>query len=201
MYGAAEIGTVTNINALKERQFLSSVGKSYDKLIKVKILSKDNKFLNHNLVGEIVCKTPGKFKMYYNSLKLNKESFFKGYFKTGDLGYKNKQNYLFYKSRIKNTIRRSGMTIFPEDIEKIFINNKNISEVAVVGKETTNKTVIFLFIIKKKNIDEAYIKNICLKKLSNFQFPNKIIFLRKFPKTNIGKIDKIKLLRSFRQFF
>lgn len=201
MYGAAEIGTVTNINILKEGRFLSSVGKSYNKLIKIKILSKDNKFLNHNLVGEIVCKTPGKFKMYYNSQKLNKDSFFKGYFKTGDIGFINKQNYLFYKSRIKNTIRRSGITIFPEDIEKIFINNRNISDVAVVGKETTNKTIIFLFIIKRKSIDEAYIKNICLKKLSKFQFPNKIFFLRKFPKTNVGKINKIKLLSSFRQFF
>ena len=60
--------------------------------------------------------------------------------------------------------------------------------------QTKSKTIIFLFIIKKKNIDETYIKNICLKKLSKFQFPNKIYFLKKFPKTNVGKINKIKLL-------
>ena len=108
---------------------------------------------------------------------------------------------MYYKSRIKNTIRRNGITIFPEDIEKVFINNKNISDVAVVAKDIANKTVIFLFIIKSKNVTEHYIKNICLKKLSEFQFPNKIYFLQKFPKTKIGKIDKIKLLRNFRQFF
>ena len=197
MYGATEIGTVTNINALKEKKFLSSVGKSYNKSIKIKILSKDNKFLEPNSVGEIVCKTPGKFKMYYNLEKLNKESFFKGYFKTGDLGFINKQKYLYYKSRIKNIIRRSGITIFPEDIEKVFIDNKNITDAAVVGKETTKKTIISLFIIKKENIDESYIRNICLKKLSMFQYPNKIIFLQKFPRTKVGKVDKIKLLRSF----
>ena len=191
MYGATEIGTITNINVLKEKKFLSSVGRSYDGSIKIKILSKDNKFLEHNSVGEIVCKTPGKFKNYYNSKKLNNESFFKGYFKTGDLGFINKQKYLYYKSRIKNTIRRNGITIFPEDIEKVFINNKNISDVAVVAKDIANKTVLFLFIIKSKNITEHYIKNICLKKLSEFQFPNKIYFLQKFPKTKIGKIDKI----------
>ena len=197
MYGATEIGTVTNINALKEKKFLSSVGKSYNKSIKIKILSKDNKFLEPNSVGEIVCKTPGKFKMYYNLEKLNKESFFKGYFKTGDLGFINKQKYLYYKSRIKNIIRRSGITIFPEDIEKVFIDNKNITDAAVVGKETTKKTIISLFIIKKENIDESYIRNICLKKLSMFQYPNKIVFLQKFPRTKVGKVDKIKLLRSF----
>ena len=109
-----------------------------------------------------------------------------------------KEKYLYFKSRVKNIIRRSGITIYPEDIEKVFINDKNISDVAVIGKELKNKTLIFLFIIKKKKIQESYIRNVCLKKLSKFQFPNRIIFLKKFPKTNLGKINKIKLLRNFR---
>ena len=136
--------------------------------------------------------------MYYDSKKLNKDAFFQGYFKTGDLGYMNRQKYLFFKSRAKNTIRRSGITIYPEDIEKIFLKDKNINDVAVIGKEMKSKTDIFLFLIKKKKIDERYIKNICLKKLSKFQFPNKIFFVKKFPKTNLGKIDKLRLLRRLR---
>ena len=111
-----------------------------------------------------------------------------------------KYNYVYFKSRIKNIIRRSGITIFPEDIEKVFINDKNIKDVAAIGKENKNKNIIYLFIVKRNNINENYIKNICLNKLSNFQYPNEIIFLKQFPKTNLGKINKIKLLRNFRQF-
>ena len=33
--------------------------------------------------------------------------------------------------------------------------------------------------------------------LSTFQLPNKIIFVKEFPKTNLGKIDKIKLMRLY----
>ena len=200
MYGAAEVGTITNLDINKNKKFLSSVGKSYKKSIKIKILSDKNKFLGNNKIGEIVCKTPGKFKMYYNAKELNKNSYFKEYFKTGDLGYMDKYNYVYFKSRIKNIIRRGGITIFPEDIEKVFINDKNIKDVAAIGKENKNKTIIYLFIVKRNNINENYIKNICLNKLSNFQYPNEIIFLKQFPKTNLGKINKIKLLRNFRQF-
>lgn len=200
MYGAAEVGTISSLDINKNKKYLSSVGKSYSENIKIKILSDRNKFLGENKIGEIVCKTPGKFKGYYKSNDLNKNSNFNGYFKTGDLGYLNKK-YLYFKSRMKNIIRKSGITIYPEDIEKVFIDDKNIKEVAVIGKEFKDKTIIFLFIVKNKEIGPAYIKNICIKKLSKFQFPDKIIFKKNFPKTNLGKINKIKLLRSSGNFF
>lgn len=194
MYGAAEIGTVTSINISKDKKNYKSVGKTYDKNIKIKILS-NNKFLKKNKIGEIVCKTPGKFKYYFNSKALNKDSFYKGFFKTGDVGYLDKKNYLYFLSRKKNIIRRSGITIYPEDIENIFLKDKKINQIAVVGKEEKLETKLFFYFEKNKFFNENYVKNICLKKLSTFQMPNKIIFLKKMPKTNLGKINKMKLVQ------
>ena len=57
MYGAAEIGTVTSFNINREKQYLKSVGKIYDKKIQIKILSKNNKLLPPGEIGEIICKT------------------------------------------------------------------------------------------------------------------------------------------------
>lgn len=195
MYGAAEIGTVTSINLLKDIKNLNSVGKTYNRKIKIKILSENNTPLQMGKIGEIACKTPGEFKEYYNSRALNQNAYYKEFFKTGDLGYLNNKGYLFFLSRKKNVIRRSGITIYPEDIENTFLKDSKIKEVAVVGKETKISTKIYLFILKSKYLNESYIRNICLKKLSTFQIPNQIIFLKKFPKTNLGKINKIKLLR------
>lgn len=196
MYGAAEVGTVASINVSKNKKKIKSVGKKYDKNIDIKILA-NNKFLPFGESGEIVCKTPGSFKGYLKLKKFNNNSFFKKYFKTGDVGYLDKDNYLYFLSRKKNIIRKSGITIYPEDIEKIFQNNKYIKEAVVVGKETKKKTSLFLFILKNKKIKENYIKNLCLKKLSTFQLPDKILFVKKFPKTNLGKIDRKKLLKLF----
>ena len=59
------------------------------------------------------------------------------------------------------------------------------------------KVLFFILILKVKKgkkLNDAYIKNICIKKLSTFQMPNKIHFLDKLPKTNLGKVDKKKLL-------
>ena len=193
MYGTTEIGTVTNINILKNKKKIKSVGKSYHKKIHIKILSDDNKFLPHYKPGEIICKTPAEFKYYLNLEKLNKNSHFRGYFKTGDIGYLDTNKYLYFLSRKKNIIRRSGITIYPEDIEKLILKDRKIKEVAVIGMETRATTLVYLFVKKAKKIDEQYVKNVCLKRLSAFQIPNKIIILKEIPRTNLGKINKTKL--------
>ena len=194
MYGASEIATATSININREREKIKSVGRSYNSKIKIRILSEKNKFLEKGEIGEIVCKTPLKFKYYLNKKKATKISYFKNYFKTGDIGYLDKQNYLFFLGRKKNIIRRSGISVYPEDIENIFLNDRNITEVAVIGVDRVKNEEIHLFVKKEKKLNEAYIKNLCIKKLSTFQMPNKIHFLDKLPKTNLGKVDKKKLL-------
>ncbi len=193
MYGASEVGTVTSINLKKEKKSLKSVGKIYNKLIKVKILSKKNKILPKNKVGEIICTTPGIFKGYLGPKKINKDAFHGKFFKTGDIGYLDKKGYLYYLGRKKNIIRRSGITVYPEDIENTLLLDKNIKEVAVLGKQKNMSDNIYVFIKKEKNINHDYVQKICLKKLSTFQLPNKIFLIDNLPKSNLGKINKSKL--------
>ena len=193
MYGASEIGTVTSINIKKEIKHLKSVGRIYSKLIKIKILSKNKKFLPANNPGEIICKTPGLFKGYLGTRKINEEAFFKNFFRTGDVGYLDKKNFLYFLSRKKNIIRRSGITIYPEDIEKTLLNDKNVKEAAVIGGKGKFSEKIYLFIKKEKKINQNYIKNICIKKLSTFQIPNEILLIKDMPKSILGKINKNKL--------
>ena len=200
MYGAAEIGTVTSFNINREKQYLKSVGKIYDKRIQIKVLSKNNKLLSPGKIGEIICKTPGKFKYYFSHLKNkknHKDYFYKDFFKTGDLGYLNKKKYLYYVGRKKNIIRRNGITIYPEDLEKELTKNSRIKEVAVCSNQKNNKTIIYLFVKKEEKLQYNYVRDKCLRNLSTFQLPNKIIFVKEFPKTNLGKIDKIKLMRLY----
>ena len=197
MYGAAEIGTITNINLTKNKIKSKSVGKVYDKKISIKILSETNSYLSQNKIGEIICKTPGKFESYLGLSKLTKDSFFKGYFKTGDLGYLDKKNNLFYLGRKKNIFKRSGINIYPEDIENILLRNNKIKEVALIPYSKGSSIKLILFVKKEHFINYEFVRDICLKKLSTFQLPNEIKLISKFPKTASQKIDKLKIKKTF----
>ena len=193
MYGASEIGTVTYFCVNKNKDQINSVGKITGSNIKLKILSKEGKFHKHNQTGEIICKNNFMFNNYYLDKKKTKENFFKNYFKTGDYGYFDNKGFLYFKGRIKNIIKRSGINIFAEDIEKILVQDKFIDEIIVTSKKKMNDNLLIFYIKKNKNLNKQYVQNVCLKKLSKFQYPNEIIFVKNFEKTSIGKIDRKKI--------
>ncbi|MEE4176816.1 MAG: AMP-binding protein [Bacteroides sp.] len=89
----------------------------------IKILDPDP----HTGEGEIVAKGPNVMMGYYKDPVQTAEVFTKdGWFKTGDLGVLDKDNYLYIKGRLKNMILGpSGENIYPEEIEAL-INGEDL---------------------------------------------------------------------------
>lgn len=87
--------------------------------------------------GEIWAKGPNVMKGYYKEPELTKEVLTDdGWFKTGDLGIIDDDNYLFIRGRSKNVIiGPSGENIFPEDIESVINNFKHVVESLVISKK------------------------------------------------------------------
>jgi long-chain acyl-CoA synthetase len=87
--------------------------------------------------GEIWAKGPNVMIGYYKEPELTKAVFSEdGWFKTGDLGVLNEQNYLYIKGRLKNIILGSnGENIYPEEIESVINNFRYVVESLVVQKK------------------------------------------------------------------
>lgn len=195
MYGASEIGTVTSFKLKKNK--LISVGKVL-KNMSIKIVDEKNNFLKRGDIGEILCKSPLRFKYYYNNKNLTDRAFFKNYFRTGDLGKLDKDDYLYFISRKQDLIISSGKNIFPSDIEKELLKINYIKEAAVIGlKDKFFGEVVFAVCVptsKINNIEEK-IRKILSEKLSTYQLPLAYDFIKELPKNRLGKIEK-KFLRE-----
>ena len=83
--------------------------------------------------GEILAKGPNIMKGYYKDEEQTKKVFTSdGWFKTGDLGMIDKDNYLYIRGRLKNmVVGPSGENIYPEEIESV-INNQSMVLESVV---------------------------------------------------------------------
>jgi len=96
-------------------------------------------FLNTNEdgIGEIAIKSPSVMSGYYNNAEATAEAFTAdGWLRTGDLGYRDKDGFLFITGRQKNLIVSSGgKNIYPEEIETNFSGSRIIAEILIVGRK------------------------------------------------------------------
>lgn len=87
--------------------------------------------------GEIVAKGPNIMRGYYKNEEETKKVFTSdGWFRTGDLGAMDKDNFLYIKGRLKNmVVGPSGENIYPEEIESLINNQSMVLESLVLEKK------------------------------------------------------------------
>lgn len=105
--------------------------------------------------GEIWVKGPNVMQGYYKDPEQTKNVLDdNGWFRTGDLGVLDKNNFLFIKGRLKNMIvMNSGENIYPEEIETV-INNFNYVGDSIVVEEKGKLVALVYF--NKEEIEKKY---------------------------------------------
>lgn len=92
-----------------------------------------------NGVGEIVAKSDSVMLEYYGNEEATKEVLEDGWFHTGDLGYFDKDGYLYISGRKKTVIvLKNGKNIYPEEIEGLIGRIDGVKESFVYGVPSTN---------------------------------------------------------------
>lgn len=123
-YGITECSPLIAVNT-KESNRKKSVGKVIE-CCEVCISNK------HKGIGEIFVRGDNVMKGYYKDTRANEKAFENGWFKTGDLGYIDKDGFLFVCGRKKNIIICSnGENVSPEELEDVIIQFKVVNEVIV----------------------------------------------------------------------
>ncbi len=197
-YGMTEASHQMTSNLLPpKKRKLGSVGVPVG--IKVKTVNDNFKKLNANEVGEILIKGKSILKEYIASKKINKSSFIKGWFRTGDLGYFDKEGYLYISGRIKEIINRGGEKISPKEVDEVFTSHRKVNKaVSFAVKHEKLGEDIAVAIVLNNNIkctsDE--LKEYAKNKLANFKIPKQIFFLKEIPLGATGKIQRIGLAKK-----
>ncbi len=164
-YGLTETSPILALNQLNN--FKDDAAGIPLPSVQLKIVNKDQ-----DGIGEVYAKGDNVMLGYYKNEKLTKDAFEDGWFKTGDLGYFDKDGFLHISGRMKNVIiSKSGKNVFPEEIEDILNRSPFVLEALVYGEhdEKQGETIavqivvdaeMFIQISEKESIaiDENLIK-------------------------------------------
>lgn len=154
--------------------------------------------------GEILISGPSVMKGYLDNEKETKQVLRKHkdglvWMYTGDLGYMDKDGFIYFKQRLKRMIVSSGYCLYPQYIENIIDSNPKVLMSCVIGIDHPYKIqVAKAFIVLRNNIEPNSevlneIKAHCEKNLAQYSWPYEYEFRTELPKTLVGKVAYSKL--------
>ncbi|MGX6970101.1 o-succinylbenzoate--CoA ligase [Vagococcus bubulae] len=189
--------TCSQVIALSYQDALNKIGSSGVPLEGIAlIIRQGEKDCQPLEVGEILLSGENISTRYLNQLA--KSSWTKdGYFKTGDLGYLDKDGYLYVVSRLSELIISGGENIYPAEIEHCIGKIPGVVEVAVVGEEDEYwGEVPVAYLVTENKIDSSFLDKVCQQSLAKYKCPKKYYVIDALPRTASGKVAKKLLLNK-----
>lgn len=156
-------------------------------------------------IASIWIKTPYLFNGYLSADGIEKvELDDQGYFNTKDLGHLNEDNVLVLDGRDRDIIKRGGLFVSLVEIESLVKTFSGIEEAAAVpiSHEFYGEAYDLFVIFNKKKDADKKIESLYLWMLDNvvsYKMPERIMYCSEFPRTPSGKIQKKRILESFRE--
>jgi acyl-CoA synthetase (AMP-forming)/AMP-acid ligase II len=183
----------------KLKRLATSIGLPMED-VEIQVRSEKGKELPAGKIGEIVVRGSRIMKGYWKDEEKTKKAFTPdGWYRTGDLGYKDEEGYIYLTGRGDDVIVRGGENIGPDEVESVLSTHPKVEETAVIGVkdiEWGQQVRAIVRLKKGETATEAEIIDFCRSRLAGYKRPSSIIFVKEeLPKTSTGKVLR-KVLRE-----
>ncbi|CDZ44185.1 long-chain fatty acid--CoA ligase [Neorhizobium galegae] len=194
-YGLSETSPVATANRLDATEFSGMIGLPISST-EISIRNDDGSEVELGDVGEICIRGPQVMAGYWNRPdETAKVMTADGYFRTGDMGYMDRQGYTKIVDRKKDMILVSGFNVYPNEVEEVVATHPGVLECAAIGvPDEHSGEAVKLFVVKRDpNLTEGDLKAHCVTNLTGYKRPRFIEFRTELPKSNVGKILRREL--------
>lgn len=152
-----------------------------------------------NEVGEFVIKGDTIMKEYYKKPQETANTIRDGWLYTGDLGYRDRDGYIYIVDRLKDMIITGGENVYSVEVENVLGTHPKIADVAVIGSPDEEWGEIVTAVVACKPYEKILLdelENFCRQHLSSYKIPRKVLFVEALPRNTSGKLMKYKLRES-----
>lgn len=176
-YGLTECAPVITWNGLSNPPKFGSVGYPLA-CCQVKIVDDTGKGLPVGEEGEVLTRGPNIFSGYLNQPEHTKKAFLDGWFRTGDLGWIDNENYLTLTGVKKDMINVFGLKVYPKEVERILSFHPDVEQIRITRDWHSSLGEIAaceIMVSQGKNLNEKDFIKWCRQNISPYKIPRKVV--------------------------
>jgi acyl-CoA synthetase (AMP-forming)/AMP-acid ligase II len=177
---------------LDRPELFASCGKPIP-LVEVRITDPEGNEVPEGEVGELRVHSPMLMAGYLNQPEETQRAIENHWYRTGDVGYRNSEGYLFLVDRAKDMVISGGENVYSIEVEAAVSTAKGVSQVAVVG--TPNEKwgeIVTAYVVPEpgEEIDAEALQEHCRSLIAAYKIPRIVHVVDALPLTPSGKIRK-----------
>ncbi|MFI9204560.1 class I adenylate-forming enzyme family protein [Streptomyces sp. NPDC053048] len=146
--------------------------------------------------GEIALRGPHVVPGYWRRPDATAETFPGGELRTGDIGFMDREGWLYVVDRKKDMINASGFKVWPREVEDVLYTHPAVREAAVVGVPDPYRgesVKAYVSLRPGTPAGPAELVAHCRERLAAYKYPREVEILPELPKTTTGKILRREL--------
>jgi len=163
----------------------------------VRIVDAEMNELAPGVEGEVAVHGPSVMKEYFKNAEATGDSITPDrWFRTGDLGRKDEDGYVYITGRSKELIIKGGENIAPREIDEALYAHPAVIEAAAFPRPCPDygqRVEAGVKVEPSAGVSEQDLIALCRETLGAFKAPDRVHFLPELPKGPSGKIQRLKL--------
>lgn len=198
VYGSTETGPVSvYLRTADARRKEGSAGKPALHC-RMRIVDDADRDVAAGQPGEILVRGPNVMQEYWAEAEATREVFTNGWFRTGDIGYRDDAGFLFVNDRKKDVVISGGENIYPAELETVLQEIQDIAEAAVVGRPDAKWGEVPVAVVVPSSgtgLEAERVLRCFEGRLAKFKHPKDVVFVDALPRNVMGKVQKPELRR------
>lgn len=149
----------------------------------------------HPTTSEILVKGPNVFHGYLDLPEASAAAFTEdGYFRTGDIGELDHDNYLRIVGRAKELIISGGYNVYPREVEDVLRSHPSVVDAAVVGTPSEEwGEIVTAYVEATDDFDSTELVAFAAKQLAPYKKPRIVRRVDALPRNPLGKVQRDEL--------
>ena len=166
----------------------------------LRIIDKDGRTMPGQEAGEILIRGASVMRGYYRDPSATENALKDGWLHTGDIGYLDQDGDLFVLQRRSDLIISGGENVYPVEVEAVLRTHPAVAEAVVLGLDDSEWGQRVAAAIQLKPGLHASAEELIAfarHNMASYKAPREIRFVKRFPRTASGKIQRLQVLKAF----